>query len=281
MPELPEVETVRTVLEPQLRGRRITGVALPWPGVVAHPDAEAFAAGVTGRTIAAMTRRGKFLALELGDGSVLRLHLRMTGQLVLAPAGWLELPHTRLVFTLDDGSELRFADMRRFGRFWLLAPGEADAYSGVSRLGPEPFDAALTAAYLQGALGRRRAAIKSCLLDQTAVAGIGNIYSDEILFAVRIAPARPACTLTAAEWKRLAAAIPEQLQRHIEWSAISPADYLAGVGEDYRNTPHLQVYGHAGQPCPRCGKAALQRTVLAGRGSVFCPRCQKMPRQKG
>ena len=148
----------------------------------------------------------------------------------------------------------------------------------MDRLGPEPFDAALTAAYLHSALGRRRAAIKSCLLDQTVVAGIGNIYSDEILFAVRIAPTRPACTLTAAEWKRLAAAIPEQLQKHIEWNAISPADYLAGAGEDYRNTPHLQVYGHDGAACPRCGKAQLKRVVIAGRSSVYCPRCQRPKR---
>lgn len=282
MPELPEVETVRRVLAPQLAGRRIAAVQAPWPGVLARPaaDPKMLAATVAGHAVTGMSRRGKFLALELDDGALLRLHLRMTGQLLLCPPSWPETPYTRLVLTLDDGSELRFADMRRFGRVWYLAPGEADIYSGVANLGPEPFDPALTAAYLRSALGARRVAIKSCLLDQSVVAGIGNIYSDEILFAVRIRPARPANTLTAAEWRRLSAEIPAHLTHQIEWSAISPADYLAGAGQDYRNTPHLQVYGHAGAVCPRCGKASLQRTVIAGRGSVFCPRCQKPARPR-
>lgn len=277
MPELPEVETVRRVLAPQLTGRRISAVRAPWPGVLARPagDAAAFAAAVCGRAITGMDRRGKFLALLLDDAGTVRLHLRMTGQLLLCPPGWPELPHTHLTFALDDGSELRYADARRFGRFWYLAPGEADTYSGVAKLGPEPFDPALTAAYLRDTLGSRRAAIKSCLLDQSAVAGIGNIYSDEILFAVRIRPDRPACTLTAAEWRRLAAEIPAQLRQQVAWNDISPADYLAGAGQDYRNTPHLQVYGHEGSPCPRCGKAQLRRTVIAGRSSVYCPRCQR------
>ena len=280
MPELPEVETVRRVLAPQVAGRRICAVYVVWPGILARPAADpaAFAAAVCGHTVTGMERRGKFLALLLDGGGTVRLHLRMTGQLLLCPPGWPDVPHTHLAFELDDGSELRYADARRFGRFWYLAPGEPDTYSGVAQLGPEPFDPALTPAYLRGTLGGRRAAIKNCLLDQRVVAGIGNIYSDEILFAVRIRPDRPACTLTAAEWRRLAAEIPAQLRQQIEWNGISPTDYLAGSGQDYRNTPHLQVYGRGGAVCPRCGKTQLRRIVIAGRSSVFCPRCQRLPR---
>lgn len=275
MPELPEVETVRSVLEPQLTGRCIRAAEVRWPGVIGHPTVEAFTAGVCGQRVTGMARRGKYLSILLESGGTVRLHLRMTGQLLVTPADWPLLPHTHLILTLDDGSQLRFADARKFGRFWLLAPGEADVYSGVGKLGPEPFDAAFTAAYLRGALGSRRSAIKTCLLDQSVVAGIGNIYGDEILFAVKIHPARHAASLTPAEWKRLAAAIPENLRQNIERNRISPADYLAGDGGDYRNTPFLQVYGQQNRPCPRCGKAQLQRIVLAGRGSCFCPRCQK------
>ena len=210
---------------------------------------------------------------EKADGGRVTLHLRMTGCLLLAPADHPEERHTHVVFALDGGEELRFSDMRRFGRFWLLEAGEEDERSGAGKLGPEPFDPALTAGYLQSRFGARKKAVKECLMEQEAVAGIGNIYSDEILFAARIHPARAANTLSAEEWGRLAAAIPERLAYFIEKNAISAEDYLATKGQEYRNTPYLQVYGHEGDPCPACG-ATLRRMVIGGRSSVFCPRCQ-------
>ena len=274
MPELPEVETARRVLAPQLTGRRITDVRVLCPQVIAYPDAEVFCGGVAGAVVLGLARRGKFLLLQLDRGTV-TLHLRMTGRLLVQPAGAPAEPHTHLILALDDGRALRFLDQRRFGRFWLTAPDEADIRSGVHRLGLEPFDAALTADYLQRRLGRSARTVKACLLDQQTVCGIGNIYADEILFAARIHPAQPANTLPAAAWALLAVEIPRRLAYYIEKNAVSAEGYLEDGGRAYRNTPWLQVYGRAGTPCPRCG-APLQKTTVAGRGTVFCPACQPL-----
>ena len=276
MPELPEVETIRRVLEPQLRGRRILRAELLTPGVAAHPAAEDFCRAAGGQAFSAVNRRGKFLLLHLENGGDIVVHLRMTGQLLLTPPDISPEKHTHAVFYLDNGSQLRFSDMRRFGRLWLKRPGEPDTFTGICGLGPEPFDPDVDAAYLLRAFGRSRRPIKACLLDQSRIAGIGNIYADEILFSVRIHPARPAATLRQEEWARLAQAIPATLAYFIEKNAISPEEYLAERGKNYRNTPYLRVYGHAGSPCPACG-AVLTRTVTGGRGTCFCPQCQAEP----
>lgn len=273
MPELPEVEAIRQVLDPQVRGRVVRQVTLARPEVAAHPGPAAFCNGLTGQTLAGMDRRGKFLILLLEGGGRLVLHLRMTGCLLLAPEDLPPEKHTHLTLHLDRGLELRFSDARRFGRLWLLSPGEPDGCTGLEKLGPEPFDPVLTGDYLSARLGRRRKAVKECLLDQSAVAGIGNIYADEILFAARLHPARPASSLSPEEWARLAAAIPERLAFFVEKNRTTPEEYLISKGQDYRSAPYLQVYGREGLPCPVCG-TALQRTVVGGRGSVWCPACQ-------
>ena len=226
MPELPEVETVARVLAPQLRGCMIDGVGVRRPEVIAHPDAAGFCTGLTGRTIADLTRRGKYLLLLLTQGGRVAVHLRMTGCLLLAPADRAELPHTHVVFRLRDGRELRFSDARRFGRLWLLQGDGDDACAGMRKLGLEPFDRALTAEYLRARLGERRRTIKACLLGQDTVAGISNIYADEILFSAGICPLRPADSLRAAEWARLAAAIPERLAFFVQRNMLTPEEYL-------------------------------------------------------
>lgn len=274
MPELPEVGTIRRVLEPALQGRAVQSAETARPEVVAHPDAGGFCRLLAGRRIISLARRGKFLSICFEDSSRVVLHLRMTGCLLLLPADAPREKHTHLVFRLDGGAELRFSDPRRFGRFWLLRPGEEDTYTGMGRLGPEPFDKSFDAGYLAGRLGGRKKAVKACLLDQGTVAGIGNIYADEILFAAGLNPARPACSLDGADWARLAAAVPERLCYFIEKNALTLEEYLAGGGREYRNTPFLQVYGRQGAPCPRC-KTALARTAIGGRSSVYCPNCQK------
>lgn len=274
MPELPEVETIRRVLEPQVKGLSITAATVNRPEVIGHPTAEEFCQALTGQTIKAMTRRGKFLSVLMESGDYFTLHLRMTGCLLLTPADYPEEKHTHIVFHLSSGDELRFSDTRRFGRFWLFRKGESDTYSGVDKLGLEPFDAGLTADYLQQHFGKRKKTVKECLLDQTVIAGIGNIYSDEILFAAKIYPARPANSLTKTEWERLAAAVPERLAYFIEKNALTPEEYLESKGQDYRNTPFLQVYGRGGEPCPNCG-ATLCRMTVGGRSSVYCSACQK------
>ena len=274
MPELPEVETVRRILHPQLAGQAIRAVTVNRADVLAHPAPDEFCRAVAGRRIEGVGRRGKFLRLGLAGGGEVLVHLRMTGCLVVAPAGWPEEKHTHVVFHLDGKRELRFSDARRFGRLWLCRPGEEDTFSGVHKLGPEPFDEAFDAAYLQRVLGARRRAIKECLLDQSVVAGIGNIYGDEILFAAHIHPGRPAASLSKQEWARLAEAVPAVLQKGIEADRVTPQAYLESRGQSYRSAPSFVVYGHEGRPCPACG-TPLRRMVLGGRSSCYCPACQK------
>lgn len=274
MPELPEVETVIRVIGPQIRGLLVTEVVIHHPDVIAYPSAKEFSTMLIGKKIAGMARRGKFIHILLEDGGCLTLHLRMTGGLLVAPADLPLEKHTHVVFRLSDGRELRFSDMRRFGRFWLIRAEEEDPYSGIAKLGPEPFDENLTAEYLQKSLGKRKRAIKECLLDQSMVAGIGNIYSDEILFRAKLDPARTACSLTEEEWQRLAEYIPSVLRFYTEKNAITAEEYLKTRGRDYRNTPFLQVYGQKGKPCPVCGEP-LCKKVVGGRSSVYCPRCQR------
>ena len=274
MPELPEVETIRRVLESQVKGLSITAVTVNRSEVIERPTAEEFCQALMGQTINAMTRRGKFLSVLMESGDYFTLHLRMTGCLLLTPANYPAEKHTHIVFCLSSGDELRFSDTRRFGRFWLFHKGENDTYSGIDKLGLEPFDAGLTADYLQQHFGERKKAVKECLLDQSVIAGIGNIYSDEILFAAKIHPARPANNLSKTEWERLAAAVPERLAYFIEKNALTPEEYLESKGQDYRNTPFLQVYGRSGETCPNCG-AVLCRMTVGGRSSIYCPKCQR------
>ena len=178
MPELPEIETIKNVIGPQIKGLTIEQITLSRPEIIAHPTADEFCAAVTGQTISFLSRRGKFLILHLKNDSRIILHLRMTGCLLAAPPDHPMEKHTHMILRLDNGTELRFSDTRRFGRFWLIQNGEEDTYSGIGKLGLEPFDQKFDTEYLQDKLGRRKKAIKECLLDQSVIAGIGNIYSD-------------------------------------------------------------------------------------------------------
>ncbi|MCI7304040.1 MAG: bifunctional DNA-formamidopyrimidine glycosylase/DNA-(apurinic or apyrimidinic site) lyase [Clostridiales Family XIII bacterium] len=274
MPELPEVETVRRVIEPQIKGRKIVSIGIGNQQVIGYPDAKAFCTSVCGQTVAGMSRRGKFLCIFFEKNDRMVLHLRMTGCLLVTPPDYEKAKHTHAVFDLDDGSQLRYIDPRRFGRLWFLKWDEEDTITGIHRLGPEPFDAGLTGEYLQIRFSTRKKTIKECLLDQSLLAGIGNIYADEILFASGIFPGRTAKSLTAQECGRLADHIPRILTDFIEKNDISAEDYLSARGMEYRNAPYLQVYGRQKEPCPICGRP-LEKMVLAGRSSVFCPSCQK------
>ncbi|MCD8084701.1 MAG: DNA-formamidopyrimidine glycosylase [Clostridiales bacterium] len=274
MPELPEVETVRRVIEPQIKGLVIKEVIINRPEIVAHPDAELFRESLKNQVIREITRRGKFLTIWLESGDRISLHFRMTGRLLFTPPDFEMETHTHMILRMNQGWELRFVDTRRFGRFWYFKAGEADTATGIESLGKEPFDRDFSAQYLADRLEKRKKPIKECLMDQKVIAGIGNIYSDEILFESRLNPSRPANTLSDRDWETLADHIPEQLTYFIEKNRITPEEYLAGKGTDYRNTPYLRVYGRAGKPCPACGKL-LCRRVIGGRGSVYCPNCQK------
>ncbi|MFR1760297.1 MAG: bifunctional DNA-formamidopyrimidine glycosylase/DNA-(apurinic or apyrimidinic site) lyase, partial [Christensenellaceae bacterium] len=257
-----------------IHGLMIDKVMVNRPEVVAHPGSDAFCKRLVGQTIDRMERRGKYLLMRLNSSDRVVIHLRMTGCLLYTPADLPQEKHTHITFQLHNGKELRFSDTRRFGRLWLIASGEADPYSGIEKLGKEPFDLDLCAEYLRARLGNRKKAIKECLLEQGLIAGIGNIYSDEILFAAKIYPARPAKALTEQEWTRLAAAIPQQLSYFIEKNEMTPEEYVQSKGQHYRNAPFLKVYGRAGEACPVCGEP-LFRTVIGGRSSTYCPACQK------
>lgn len=274
MPELPEIETVKRTLTPFLPGRRIAAVRLIKPEVIAYPAPEEFAAYLTGAEITTLSRRGKYLLIHLADGAVLTVHLRMTGRFLYAPAEKELKAHTHVVFCLDNGQELRFSDTRRFGRLWLIAPGQADTVSGIHKLGPEPFDAVCNAAYYQSKLGPRRVTIKQGLLDQAVVAGLGNIYVDEALFMAGIDPRRLCAQIAEQEWQALDEAIPRVLQSAIDNNGTTFSDYLDGEGNKGHNLPHLQAYGRAGQPCLKCG-GLMERLVVSGRGTTYCPSCQR------
>lgn len=274
MPELPEVETVRRIIEPQIKAQKILTIDIGNQQVIGYPDAKTFCASVSGQTVSGMGRRGKFLYVFFASGDRMVVHLRMTGCLLVAPPEYEKAKHTHAIFKMDSGRELRYIDPRRFGRIWFFKRDEQDTVTGIHRLGLEPFDAGFTAEYLQGWLATRKKAIKACLLDQSLVAGIGNIYADEILFAAGICPSRTAKSLTAEECRRLADGISRVLADSIEKNDITAEDYLAAGGMEYRNTPALQVYGRQKEPCPVCGQP-LEKITLSGRSSFFCPKCQK------
>lgn len=274
MPELPEVETVKRSLAPLLEKKRIEEVILHKEIVVAHPEPCLFIQKARGRQIEGISRRGKYLQIALEGGHTLVVHLRMTGALVFSPLQEPLPKHTHAVFQLDDGNLLRYTDIRRFGRLWLVAAGERDDFTGRSKLGLEPFDAGFSAQYLADCLKKRRITIKQALLDQRVIAGLGNIYADEILFAAGIAPWRPVSELAEEEWQKLAQIIPAVLEESIRHRGTSFRDYQDGLGQKGDNLSRLQVYQRKGQPCPCCGQA-LARTVVAQRGTFYCAACQK------
>jgi formamidopyrimidine-DNA glycosylase len=275
MPELPEVETIRRELAPRLVGRTITRLSMGWEGCVDRPGVDTFCDQVVGRRIEEVGRRGKFLVLTLSGGKSLLVHLRMTGSLLVKDPGEPEDTHTRLVFYLDDGRELRFRNVRKFGRLYLVD----DPNEVVGDLGPEPLEEQFSLADFRALFQNRRGMIKPRLLDQSFLAGLGNIYVDEALFRARIHPRRTAESLTMDELDRLYQAIREVLEEALAHQGTSRSDYVRPDGSEGTFQDRLLVSGKAGQPCPRCG-AEIERLVVGGRGTYVCPRCQQPPAEQ-
>jgi formamidopyrimidine-DNA glycosylase len=278
MPELPEVETVRRSLAPAIAGRTITGLRVgAFAGVLDGADPAQVAARLTGRVVTAVRRRGKYLLIDLDDGSGIEIHLRMTGHLELVDSDAPDLRFQHLAISFDNGRELRFADQRKFGR--VIFHAENPEHGIKTKLGPEPLLPAFTAACLTAILARRGSAIKAVLLDQTAIAGIGNIYADEALFRSRIHPLTPANQLTFTQVRSLHRSIRAVLQSGIDHRGTSFSSYRDANGAEGGNQHHLAVYGRGrtGGPCPRCGRP-LAHLVIASRTSHFCPRCQRVER---
>jgi formamidopyrimidine-DNA glycosylase len=276
VPELPEVESVRRQLAPRLEGRRLERVVITDARLTLPLDPGAVARRLEGERVASVERRGKYLIVRFASGRALLIHLRMTGSLRHAPAGTLpDDPYRRAVARLDDGSDVAYRDVRRFGTWLLLEPGELDGYL-EPRVGPEPFSRAFGPRYLAGRLEGRRAPVKAAILDQRTVAGMGNIYADEALWRARIHPLRPAGGLDADEVLRLHRSVRWALERGIARQGATLRDYALPDGERGGMQDEFKVYGRAGEPCPRCG-TPVERTVVAGRGSWHCPACQRGP----
>ncbi|MGI5891847.1 MAG: bifunctional DNA-formamidopyrimidine glycosylase/DNA-(apurinic or apyrimidinic site) lyase [Bacillota bacterium] len=274
MPELPEVETIKRTLKPLLIGKKFAKPRLLREDIIKHPLPREFESILEGREIIEVDRRGKYLLIYLTDNYILAVHLRMTGRLVYCMANEEQEKHTHVIFPLNNGDQLRFADIRRFGCLWLIAPDEIDDFTGMSRLGLEPLSADFSAQYLKEVLAKRKINIKQALLDQTVIAGLGNIYVDEALFAAGIAPWRKVMELWDSDWDRLAEVIPQVLENAIQNRGTTFSDYVDGEGKKGGNMAYLLAYGREGKPCFRCGSTLIKQRI-AGRGSVFCPNCQK------
>jgi formamidopyrimidine-DNA glycosylase len=273
MPELPEVESVRRSLEPALTGRRFDPVEIFDPRLVDPRDRREVAAELVGERVAAVDRRGKYLVLRFESGRVLLVHLRMTGSLEHG-AELAEDPHRRALVGLDDGTQLAYRDVRRFGTWLLLEPGEELSYL-ARRLGAEPLEDVFTPAHLAERLRGRRAPVKAALLDQRTLAGMGNIYVDEALWRAKLHPLRPALSLRRAEVKRLHEAIRAALELGIARQGSTLRDYRLPDGSEGAMQTEFRVYGREGDPCERCG-TPIAKTKVGGRGTWFCPRCQRV-----
>jgi len=274
VPELPEVETIRRRLEPVLVGRRFESVEILDPRLVRPLDPLEIGLELGGELVAAVERRGKYLIVRFESERVLLIHLRMTGSLRHAPAGSLaDDPHRRAVVRLDDSSDVAYRDVRRFGTWQLLEPGELDPYLRT-RLGSEPLSGAFTSRALREKLHSRRAPLKAVLLDQRVVAGLGNIYVDEALWLARLHPLRPANTVdTADELSLLHRSIRRVLKAGITRQGATLRDYSTPDGGSGGMQHEFKVYGRDGEPCERCG-TPIEKTRAGGRGTWYCPRCQ-------
>jgi formamidopyrimidine-DNA glycosylase len=274
VPELPEVETIVSDLRPHLAGRTIVRCELGFPAIVRHPEPEVFIDSVAGMRIAGLRRRGKYILIDLENDLVLVVHLGMTGQLRLVDADAPLATHTHAVVVLDDGRHLRYRDPRRFGRLLLGTEESLHASKKLPRLGPEPIDPEFAADELYRTLRKRRTALKAVLLDQAAIAGVGNIYADESLHRARLRPDRLAGGLSRKSVQRLHESLRDSLQTAIANRGSSVDTYRDAWGEIGGQQEKLLVYGRAGEPCFTCGRP-LAMIRIAGRSSVFCRRCQR------
>ncbi len=276
MPELPEVETVRAALAPVLTGRRLDRVEISDMRLVRPFEPRAVADELEGEQVAAVERRGKYLIVRFESGRSLLIHLRMTGSLRhVADGRPADDPYRRAVVKLDDGSDVTYRDVRRFGTWLLLEPGELEPYLG-RRLGEEPLSPDFTPKRLGERLAHRRAPIKAALLDQRTLAGMGNIYVDEALWRARIHPLTPAGELEPGDVGRLRTAVRRALEAGIARQGATLRDYARPDGSRGRMQEEFKVYGRADEPCDRCG-TPIEKIRVAGRGTWYCPTCQPSP----
>jgi len=271
LPELPEVETIRSQLAPRLEGRTLARVEILDPRLTRPYDLFEVAEELEGDRILAVERRGKYLLLRLESGIGLLVHLRMTGAF-----HWDPVSHERAVLELEDGARLVYRDVRRFGTWLVLEDAEIEPYLAMKN-GPEPLGPRFTGRWLAEQLARRKAPLKAVLLDQRVVAGLGNIYADEALWRARLDPLTPANEIGAAQVVRLVRAIRAALRTGIARQGSTLRDYASPDGASGSMQEEFRVYGRDGEPCPRC-RTTITKTRVGGRGTWFCPRCQPLDR---
>lgn len=269
MPELPEVETIRRDLERDIKGKKITGVEILNPRVIKEPAPSEFKRRLKETVFADFLRRAKVLAIRLSTGDFLVVHLRMTGQLIYSAK---KEEKARVIFILSDGYYLNFNDQRLFAELRLLDDWQKLKF--VRELGIEPLEKEFTAEKFKRMLQGKRTRIKPLLMDQTFIAGIGNLYAQEALFLAGILPGRSADKLSGAEIEKLHHAIQQVLREGIEYRGSSVDDYVNGRGEQGKYQLRLKVYDRAGKCCVVCGRK-IEKAQMGGRGTCFCPHCQK------
>ncbi|GIP27833.1 formamidopyrimidine-DNA glycosylase [Paenibacillus sp. J23TS9] len=275
MPELPEVETVKRTLNQLVKGKVIDHVTVNLARIIQRPDdIDQFAFMLAGHTIQSVKRRGKFLRILLDD-LVLVSHLRMEGRYGLYESSEPVEKHTHVIFHFNDGTELRYKDVRQFGTMHLFNPGEEFTVPPLSKLGIEPLDAEFTVEKFKAILAGKTTKIKAVLLNQAYVVGIGNIYVDESLFRAGIHPEQLANTLTDEQYHKLHQAVVETLAESVEVGGSSIKSYVNGQGEMGRFQHQLKIYGRQNQPCQTCG-TIIEKSVVGGRGTHYCPVCQSI-----
>ena len=271
MPELPEVETVKNGLIKKVKGRKILNCKVSWDSIIAYPGKNKFIEEIANQTINDITRRGKFLMFVLDDYYLIS-HLRMEGKYFIKEASEPLSKHDHVIFTLDNQKELRYNDTRKFGKMYLVKHDELNI-SPLAKLGKEPWDEELTVDYLKAKLNRKLP-IKTLLLDQSIITGIGNIYADEILFATNINPKTIGCDLTKKELSSIIENTKKILARAIELGGTTIHTYTAVDGITGRFQQELLVHGKKDLPCPNCQTKIVKITVNT-RGTYYCPCCQK------
>ncbi|MBA3925129.1 DNA-formamidopyrimidine glycosylase [Listeria rustica] len=273
MPELPEVENVRATLAELVIGKEIDQVVVGVPKMIVGMPAEQFVGNMIGQTIEAVRRRGKFLLIDTTDGTLLS-HLRMEGKYRLNNGTDPVDKHTHVTFHFTDGTELRYLDVRKFGTMELVLKGQEGLTKSIQKLGPEPLSATFEKSVFATKLKKSGRAVKTVLLDQSLVAGIGNIYADEICFQAKVLPERPANTLKPAEITRLYASTKSIMAEAVALGGSTIRTYVNSQGKIGGYQDKLQVYGEKDNPCPICG-TPIVKIKLNGRGTHFCPKCQK------
>ena len=272
MPEMPEVETVRRTLLPLIKGKTIKEVTVWYPKIITG-DAKEFAKQLTGKKIENIDRYAKYLLIRLSDNLTIVSHLRMEGKYRLVKINTKKDKHDHVQIVFKDNSALRYNDVRKFGRMQLIKTGTEREKTGIGKLGVEPNSATFTVSYLQNGLARKKKNIKNTLLDQSIVAGLGNIYVDEVLWETKIHPLSQANAIPAEKIAQLHDNINSLIELAIAERGTTVHTYLDANGKTGGFQKMLQVYGHKGEPCVRCG-APLEKIKVNGRGTTFCPKCQ-------